>query len=107
MLTPIPPAVIDLADADGTYRRRDPPWRYARTRPPTHVRSRSLDMAQYQAPPPPAANDPGATLGLVGMILAIIPCTYFIGLILSVVAFFMSRRAGFANQKALIGIIVG
>jgi hypothetical protein len=64
-------------------------------------------MANYQAVPPPAANDPGQTLGLVGMILAIIPCTYFIGLILSVVAFFMSRRAGFANQKALIGIIVG
>ena len=64
-------------------------------------------MASYQAVPPPAANDPGNTLGLVGMILAIIPCTYFIGLILSVVAFFMSRRAGFSNQKALIGIIVG
>ena len=64
-------------------------------------------MASYQAAPPPAANDPGNTLGLVGMILAIIPCTYFIGLVLSVVAFFMSRRAGFANQKALIGIIVG
>ena len=64
-------------------------------------------MASFQAVPPPAANDPGNTLGLVGMILAIIPCTYFIGLVLSVVAFFMSRRAGFANQKALIGIIVG
>jgi uncharacterized membrane protein len=65
-------------------------------------------MANYQAvPPPPAANDPGNTLGLVGMILAIIPCTYFIGLILSVIGFVISRRAGFQNQKALIGIIVG
>jgi hypothetical protein len=64
-------------------------------------------MASYQAVPPPAANDPGNTLGLVGMILAIIPCTYFIGLILSIVGFVMSRRAGFRNQKALIGIVVG
>ena len=64
-------------------------------------------MASYQAVPPPAANDPGQTLGLVGMILAIIPCTAVIGLILSVVAFVMSRRSGFQNQKAMIGIIVG
>ena len=64
-------------------------------------------MASYQAVPPPAPNDPGKTLGLVGMILAIIPCTYFIGLILSVVAFVMSNRVGIRNQNALIGIIVG
>jgi hypothetical protein len=64
-------------------------------------------MASYQAVPPPAANDPGKTLGLVGMILAIIPCTYFIGLILSIVAFVMSRRVGIQNQKALIGIVIG
>jgi uncharacterized membrane protein len=64
-------------------------------------------MASYQAVPPPAANDPGKTLGLVGMILAIIPCTYLIGLILSIVAFVMSRRVGIQNQKAMIGIIVG
>jgi hypothetical protein len=65
-------------------------------------------MASYQsAPPPAAANDPGNTLGLVGMILAIIPCTAFLGLILSLVAFFISRRSGVRNQKALIGILIG
>ncbi len=64
-------------------------------------------MANYQAVPPPAANDPGNTLGLVGMILAIIPCTALLGFILSLVAFFMSRRVGIRNQKALIGIIIG
>jgi uncharacterized iron-regulated membrane protein len=64
-------------------------------------------MASYQPVPPPAANDPGNTLGLVGMILAIIPCTAILGLILSIVAFFMSRRVGIQNQKALVGIIVG
>lgn len=64
-------------------------------------------MASYQPPPNPDAVDPGKTLGMVGMILAIIPCTYFIGLILSVVAFVMSNRVGIRNQRAVIGIIVG
>ena len=64
-------------------------------------------MASYQAVPPPARDDPGKTLGLVGMILAIIPCTAVIGLILSIVAFVMSRRIGIQNQKAMIGIIIG
>jgi hypothetical protein len=63
-------------------------------------------MANYQAVPP-AANDPGKTLGLVGLILAIIPCTSTIGLILSIVGFVMSRRVGIQNQKAFAGIIVG
>jgi len=64
-------------------------------------------MANYQAAPSPAADFPGKTLGLVGMILAIIPCTSGIGLILSIVAFFQSRGVGIRNQKAFIGIIVG
>ena len=63
-------------------------------------------MANYQAVPP-AANDPGKTLGLVGLILAIIPCTSTIGLILSIVGFVMSRKVGIQNQKAFAGIIVG
>ena len=64
-------------------------------------------MTNDQAPPNPGNVDPGRTLGLVGMILAIIPCTYFIGLVLSVAAFVISNRAGIRNQRAVIGIIVG
>jgi len=63
-------------------------------------------MADYQATPQPAA-DPGNTLGLVGLILAIIPCTSTIGLVLGIVAYIISRRAGFQNGKALASIIVG
>jgi hypothetical protein len=63
-------------------------------------------MANYQATPQPAA-DPGNTLGIVGLILAIIPCTSTIGLVLSIVAFIVSRRAAFQNSKALAGIIIG
>jgi hypothetical protein len=39
--------------------------------------------------------------------LAIIPCTSTVGLILSIVAFIISRRAGFQNNKALAGLIIG
>ena len=63
-------------------------------------------MANYQATPQPAA-DPGNTLGLVGLILAIIPCTSTVGLVLSIVGYIQSRRAGFQNSKALAGIIIG
>jgi hypothetical protein len=63
-------------------------------------------MADYQVTPQPAP-DPGNTLGIVGVILAIIPCTSTIGLILSIVAFIISRRAGFQNNKALAGLIIG
>jgi hypothetical protein len=64
-------------------------------------------MANYQATPPQPAADPGNTLGLVGLILAIIPCTSTIGLVLSIVGYIISRRAGFQNSKALAGIIIG
>jgi hypothetical protein len=63
-------------------------------------------MAQYQAvPPPPAAQDPGRTLGIVGLILAFF-CS-LIGMILSIVAYRQSAQAGYKNNIALAGIIVG
>ncbi|WP_375424323.1 hypothetical protein [uncultured Friedmanniella sp.] len=64
-------------------------------------------MTQY--PPGPVAqpaNVPGKTLGLVGLILAIIPCTALIGLVLSIVAFVQARGVGIKNNQALAGIIV-
>jgi hypothetical protein len=63
-------------------------------------------MAQYQAvPPPPAAQDPGRTLGIVGLILAFF-CS-LIGMIISIVAYRQSAQAGYKNNIALAGIIVG
>ena len=56
---------------------------------------------------PTASSRSGSTLGLVGLILAIIPCTSTIGLVLSIVAYIISRRGGFQNSKALAGIIIG
>ncbi|SEP76138.1 hypothetical protein [Microlunatus flavus] len=64
-------------------------------------------MSQYQAAPPPsAASYPGKTLGIVGLILAIIPCTWWAGLIVSIIAFVQSRNAGVKNTPAFVGIIV-
>jgi hypothetical protein len=63
-------------------------------------------MANYQAPPTPtAAEDPGRTLGIVGLVLSIV--ANVIGLIVSVIARNKSRAAGFDNGFAKAGIIVG
>ena len=62
-------------------------------------------MAQYQAVPPSAAADPGRTMGIVGLVLAIF-CS-LIGMIVSIIAFNKSKAAGYKNNIALAGIIVG
>jgi hypothetical protein len=56
----------------------------------------------YGAPP---AEDPGKTLGIVGLVLSFF--TALIGLIISIVAYRQSKKAGFRNTPALVGIIVG
>ena len=64
-------------------------------------------MAQYQAvPPQQPAQDPGRTLGIVGLILSIIGCS-LIGLILGIVAYRQSSQVGIKNNIALAAIIVG
>lgn len=51
------------------------------------------------------AQDPGRTLGIVGLVLAIVASV--VGLIISIVAYTKSKKAGFKNGIALAGIIVG
>ncbi len=54
----------------------------------------------------PAGQDfPGKTLGIVGLIVAIF--FNLIGLIISIIAFNQSKKAGYKNTPALAGIIVG
>lgn len=65
-------------------------------------------MAEYQAtttPAPTAAEDPGKTLGIVGLVLAIVAPV--VGIIVSAIARSQSRKAGFDNKLAKIGVIVG
>ena len=53
----------------------------------------------------PAAEDPGKTLGIVGLILSFF--TAVIGLIVSAIALSKSKKAGFKNTPALVGVIIG
>jgi hypothetical protein len=51
------------------------------------------------------AEDPGKTLGIVGLILSFF--TALIGLIVSAIALSKSKKAGFKNTPALVGVIIG
>lgn len=55
--------------------------------------------------PATGVDYPGKTLGIVGLIVAI----FFnvIGLIISAIAYSQSKKAGFKNTPALVGIIIG
>lgn len=57
---------------------------------------------QYWGQP---AQDPGRTMGIVGLVLAIF-CS-LIGMIVSIIAYNKSKAAGFKNNIALAGVIVG
>ena len=57
------------------------------------------------APAPAGVDFPGKTLGIVGLVLAIL--VPLVGLIISVVANNQSKAAGYTNQIAKIGIVVG
>jgi hypothetical protein len=54
---------------------------------------------------PPQAQDPGKTLGIIGLVLSFF--TALIGMIISIIAFRSSKKAGFKNTPALAGIIIG
>jgi hypothetical protein len=56
-------------------------------------------------PPPPGADYPGKTLGIVGLVLVFI--FTLLGFILSIVANGQSKRAGYKNTPAKVGIILG
>ncbi|WP_368498002.1 hypothetical protein [Herbiconiux sp. A18JL235] len=51
------------------------------------------------------ADFPGRTLGIVGLVLAIV--VPLVGVIVSAVAFSQSKKAGYPNTLARVGIIVG
>lgn len=60
-------------------------------------------MTYNQAQPTPA-QDPGRTLGIVGLVCAFL-CS-LVGLVLSIVAYNKSKAAGFDNGIAKAGIVV-
>ncbi|MBD8079005.1 DUF4190 domain-containing protein [Cellulosimicrobium arenosum] len=64
---------------------------------------------QYSSTPGYSApqQDPGRTMGIVGLVLSFLGCLSIVGLILSIVALRKSKKAGYKNNLALAGIIVG
>ncbi|GAA2177629.1 hypothetical protein GCM10009784_29090 [Arthrobacter parietis] len=52
-------------------------------------------------------ENPGKTLGIVGLVCSIIWPISIVGLIISIVAMVKSRKAGMGNGFALAGIIIG
>jgi hypothetical protein len=55
--------------------------------------------------PAPGIDYPGKTLGIVGLIVAIF--ANLIGLIISAIALSQSKKAGYKNTPALVGVIIG
>ncbi|HEY5788896.1 MAG TPA: DUF4190 domain-containing protein [Microlunatus sp.] len=82
-------------------------------------------MSYDQAPPPPGggnpygapqyggppAQDPGRTMGIVGLVLSIVGFFCGVGaiagIIVSAIALNKSKAAGFKNNLALAGLIIG
>ncbi|AZS43342.1 DUF4190 domain-containing protein [Microbacterium oleivorans] len=73
--------------------------------PPAYEAPAYGNAPQYSGAPA-AGPKPGRTMGIVALILAIIPFTQLIGLILGIVALVQSRKAGAKNGLALAAIIV-
>ncbi|MFB2600209.1 hypothetical protein ACEXQE_20660 [Herbiconiux sp. P17] len=63
-------------------------------------------MSQSALRTPPTGTDyPGKMLGIVGLIVAIL--ANVVGFVISVIAYSQSKKAGYKNTPALIGMIVG
>ena len=81
--------------------------------PPPAPQYGAPQAPQYGAPQAGAPSyaapgqDPGKTMGIVGLVLSFLGCLSIVGLILSIVAFNKSKKAGYKNGLALAGIIVG
>jgi hypothetical protein len=75
------------------------------TQPSTNPKDAAMAMYPAVLPQTTLTRDPARTLGVVGLVLAIF--ANVIGLVVSIVAFTKSKRAGFKNGAALAGIVIG
>lgn len=57
------------------------------------------------APAPVSAENPGKTMGIVGLILSFL--MPLVGLIISIIALRKSKKAGMSNGLAVAGIVLG
>ncbi len=73
--------------------------------------------SQYGAPQAPQygqapgtsspGENPGKTMGIIGLVLSFLGCLSVVGIILSIVALNRSKKAGYGNGVAVAGIVVG
>ena len=64
-------------------------------------------MSNYAQPPAPApmpAEVPGKTMGIVGLVLAFVFAP--VGIIVSAIGMSQSKKAGYKNTLALVGLIL-
>tara|TARA_B100000378_G_C18020320_1_gene403954 strand:- start:673 stop:1308 length:636 start_codon:yes stop_codon:yes gene_type:complete len=74
--------------------------------PPTPpISPTPTDPAPAVSPSAPDTEDPGKTLGIVGLVFAFVGLQ-LIGLILSIIGHSKSKKAGYKNTVALVGIII-
>lgn len=76
------------------------------TTPPAYEAPAYPNAPAYEPQAAAGAPVPGKTLGIVGLVLAIVPGTQLIGFILGIVALVQSRKAGLKNGMAVAAIIV-
>lgn len=58
-------------------------------------------------PAPDASRDPYRVFGIVGFVLSLFAILNMAGLIISIIAWVRSRRAGFKNRFAVAGTVIG
>ncbi|KAA9108053.1 DUF4190 domain-containing protein [Microbacterium rhizomatis] len=62
--------------------------------------------AALSAGVPRSSGDPFRTLGIIGFVLSFFAFVNVVALIISIIAFVRSRRAGFSNRFALAGTVI-
>jgi hypothetical protein len=99
-----PPPVPPPYQPPQGYPPQQPPQGYPPQQPPQgYPPGYAGQPAAY--PMQAAAEDPGKTLGIIGLVLSFF--TALIGMIISIVALLRSRKAGFKNTPAIAGIVIG
>ena len=70
---------------------------------PTHHAPPQAPVAEYKPPVMQQADDHGKTLGIICCIFAVVGLQ-LVGLILSIIGYNRSHKAGFKNTLAMVGI---
>jgi hypothetical protein len=76
------------------------------TIPPDHAVPAERTFVPDESIERSASRDPFRTFGVVGFVLALFAVLNIAGLVISIIAFVRSKRAGFRNGFALAGVVI-